>query len=476
MKRIVVWFRNDLRLHDHIALCEALQKAEEVIPVYCIDDQFLAKKDGSSRTNSFRLAATLSAVQNLKSNFQAIGGDLIVVRGKPEELISEIASRYQANAVYAFKEVAWEEVRSADRVEEHLWKFRIPLHQYIGNTLYNKEDLPFPIKDIPDIFSNFRKRLERDAIVRPCVPTPSRIRIPTDLQKSIVPSVTELGFEIPATDPRISMDYSGGETAALAHFQKYVWEDQHLLTYKETRNQLIGASYSSKLSTWLSLGCISPRKVYWEIQRFEKEVEANESTYWLYFELLWRDYFRFMFKKHGNALFREDGIRRVIRTDKSCEQEIRFEAWKNGCTGIPFIDANMRELNATGFMSNRGRQNVASYLINDLHITWTKGAEYFEEKLIDYNPSSNWGNWAYLAGVGNDPREQRYFNIDKQARDYDASGEYVRLWLPELQKVPTNFIHQPYLLSAEQQVQFNCKIGEDYPSPVIPKNKSSYSH
>jgi deoxyribodipyrimidine photo-lyase len=181
-----------------------------------------------------------------------------------------------------------------------------------------------------------------------------------------------------------------------------------------------------------------------------------------------------MFKKYGNALFREDGIKKVKRTDISENENELFDKWKEGKTGIPFIDANMLELKLTGFMSNRGRQNVASFLINDLHVTWTKGAAWFEENLIDYNPASNWGNWAYLAGVGNDPREERYFNVLKQAYDYDAKGDYVKHWLPCLNTLPKQYVHQPWLLNEKEQEQYSFNLGNNYPAPIIKLKKFSY--
>lgn len=155
---------------------------------------------------------------------------------------------------------------------------------------------------------------------------------------------------------------------------------------------------------------------------------ANESTYWLVFELLWRDFFRFMFKKHQTKLFQAAGITSEKTIPKSVGEKL-LNTWVNGTTGVGFIDANMRELQLTGFMSNRGRQNVASYLCNDLKLDWRYGAAYFEQQLIDYDVCSNWGNWAYLAGVGNDPRENRYFNIEKQAQDYDKNKAFRNLWL-----------------------------------------------
>jgi len=145
--------------------------------------------------------------------------------------------------------------------------------------------------------------------------------------------------------------------------------------------------------------------------------------------------------------------------------------WIEGRTGVPLIDANMRELSATGFMSNRGRQNVASFLVKDLKVNWQMGAEYFESLLIDYDPCSNWGNWNYIAGVGSDPRESRYFNILSQARKYDPEGKYIRQWLPELSEVPNEKIHQPDLLSEEEQSACHIRIGADYPKAMISTTK-----
>lgn len=154
------------------------------------------------------------------------------------------------------------------------------------------------------------------------------------------------------------------------------------------------------------MGCLSPREVYHEVKKYEAEYGANKSTYWMIFELLWRDYFRFMMKKHREKLFLKQGIKKQAPSDQTHNAQA-LQQWINGETGQDFIDANMRELKLTGFMSNRGRQNVASYLCHDLHVDWRYGAAYFEEMLIDYDASSNWGNWAYVAGVGNDPREKQ---------------------------------------------------------------------
>jgi deoxyribodipyrimidine photo-lyase len=167
--------------------------------------------------------------------------------------------------------------------------------------------------------------------------------------------------------------------------------------------------------------------VYREVRRYERERVKNDSTYWFIFELTWRDYFLFLARKFPRSIFSVLGPmhRRFPWTD----DRGKFERWQRGETGQGFIDANMREIAATGFMSNRGRQNVASFLARDLQVNWVMGAEYFESMLIDYDPASNYGNWTYTVGVGTDPREHRYFNPDRQAERYDPDGRFQRHWL-----------------------------------------------
>jgi deoxyribodipyrimidine photo-lyase len=228
---------------------------------------------------------------------------------------------------------------------------------------------------------------------------------------------------------------------------------------------MLGANYSSKFSPWLALGCLSPRYIYEQIQQYETERVQNDSTYWLVFELLWRDYFRFVCTKHGDRIFRRSGLQGIDIAWKEDWQ--RFDCWRNGTTGFPLIDANMQELAATGFISNRGRQNVASFLTKNLGIDWRMGAEWFESLLLDYDVCSNWCNWNYTAGVGNDARGFRFFNILKQSKDYDPDGKYVKHWLPALNKLPSSKVHEPWKLLPVEQQRFGVRLGVDYPKPLV---------
>ena len=229
-------------------------------------------------------------------------------------------------------------------------------------------------------------------------------------------------------DKRAAIKFRGGETEGINRIQTYFFDTKSIFNYKETRNGLVGENYSTKFSAWLALGCLSPREIYRQLKEYESLYSANESTYWLKFELLWRDYFRFMMKKYNYKYFLQHGIQTKKDTLNEHNQDL-LQQWIDGRTGLDFVDANMLELKLTGFMSNRGRQNVASYLCNDLKLDWRYGAAYFEQQLIDYDVCSNWGNWAYLAAVGNDPRDNRYFNIEKQAAVYDKNKTFRDLWL-----------------------------------------------
>ena len=466
-KRVIVWFKNDLRLLDHAALFSACKESPEIIPVYCFDPrQFVEVDLGIQKTGAFRAKFLIEAVDNLRSNLIGIGANLVIRIGKPEELIPELSVEFQAEAVFFSEEVTYEEKAIEKNLENALWKKGIETRTFWQSTLFHMEDLPFPVNQTPEVFTQFRKECEKFSTVRKTLQKPEKVNFPkTDLDLGHIPELSTLGLQEPVNSKKGVLPFSGGESAGMQRLQTYFWEKDCLKTYKETRNGLLGPDNSSKFSAWLALGCLSPRYIYAEVQRYEKERKKNDSTYWLVLELIWRDYFRFISKKHGSKIFQLQGIKENVdnwRKDKKL-----FAKWTEGKTGIPFVDANMRELNATGFMSNRGRQNVASFLVNDLGIDWRWGAMYFESQLIDYDVCSNWGNWIYVAGVGNDPRENRYFNILKQANNYDKKGDFVRYWIPELAKIPGFDIHQPNTMTKNELKAYGVQLGANYPHPIV---------
>ncbi len=472
MKNIgIVWFRNDLRLLDNEALTNAINSCDEVMPIYIFDERiFLGKtKFGFRKTGCKRAKFILESVIDLKKNLQEIGSDLYIRIGKPEEIITQIANECKASWVFCNREMTSEEIEVQDALEKNLWATGREVFYSRGKMLYYTADLPFPVLHTPDIFTNFRKEVERFVAVRLPLEKPTQLKpfAQKNIELGDMPCLSDFEFKDQQVDG-LEQHFVGGETTALNQLNYYIWETGLIAKYKESRNGLLGWDYSSKFSAWLSVGALSPKTIYHEIKKFESQKAANESTYWLIFELLWRDFFRLMGKKYINNIFKKGGL---IGKDPGGHIDwALFDAWANGKTGVPFIDANMRELKATGFMSNRGRQNVASFLVKDLGLNWLMGAEYFESQLIDYDPCSNYGNWNYIAGIGNDPREDRYFNILSQAKKYDGDGEFVRYWIPELSKLPANLIHQPNLLTIDQLQELEIE-DLNYPQPIIDVSK-----
>jgi deoxyribodipyrimidine photo-lyase len=459
----IVWFRNDLRLHDNEALIEALEKTQNVIPVYVFDPRvFLGKtRLGFEKCASFRAQFIIDAVTDLRKNLRDLGSELVIRVGKPEEELLAIAKDVKSSWIYCNRERTQEELEVQDSLEHNLWSIGQEIRYARGKMLFHTADLPFPIVQVPDTFTSFRKEVEDIIPVRLPLLKPERMTFPDiDIEVGEIPTLLTFGKKPIEHKHQENLFFKGGESAGVRRVHNYIWEDQKIKTYKESRDGMLGLDFSTKFSPWLSLGCVSPKYIVYEIRKFEKQVLKNQSTYWVFFELMWRDYFRLMGKKYGNRIFQSKGIRRVkIPMNKDIEL---FQKWASGQTGIPFIDANMRQLNETGFMSNRGRQNVASFLVKDLKVDWRLGAEYFESMLIDYDPCSNYGNWNYIAGIGNDPREDRHFNIISQARKYDADGKFIKYWLPELSDTPISYIHNPF-----ENIESHSIDGRNYAKPIV---------
>ncbi len=460
-KTVILWFRNDLRLHDHIPLTQALSRFDNVVPFYCFDiRQFEKNSVELPQTGPFRAKFLIETVADLKKSLQNLGSDLIIRTGYSEKEIMKIVRQLNTHDVYAYETIPRDENKSESTLKNFLGKRKLRI--FPGNTLISSDNLPFKISALPVIFTEFRKDIDKFCEIQMPLPAPIRMpAIPAGLDGGRIPTLQELGLSEIITDERAAFQFIGGEAEALDRVKYYIWQSDSIKQYKNTRNQLLGENYSSKFSPWLANGSLSARYVYHEVKKYEKQNIQNDSTFWLIYELLWKDFFHFTAMRYGKKLQRSGGIKGKTgawRYDKEL-----FVSWKNGKTGIPFIDANMRELNFTGFMSNRGRQNVASFLVKDLNVDWRLGGAYFESMLIDYSYGSNWGNWNYIAGVGNDPRKNRYFNVLMQAQRYDPRGDYVRHWLPELRAIKDEKIHQVFRLTRHEQNRLNIHLGSNYP-------------
>jgi deoxyribodipyrimidine photo-lyase len=414
MSTILYWFRNDLRLEDNPAFTRACEQASQIVPIYIHQDFSEMTHWGFPRVGKHRKQFINQALSELNHQLGAYGSSLLEFNGRPEDIFELLRNQIQSNLIYCEQIEAPEEITQLNRLRN----MGFVIESYWQSSMLGPKELPFALKNMPDIFTRFRQDVEGQGL--------SHTK-PIEVVKQIPSIPFHLVKE--KRQKNLSQEknsiFNGGETSALAHITQY-FERGLVDSYKKTRNQLIGMDYSSKFSPWLASGCCSPRVIAERLRNYESMHGPNEGTYWLWFELLWRDYFRFLHFKYGNQLYLPKGL-----SEKAVNifDENKFLQWSSGQTGEALIDAGMRELYETGFLSNRLRQVVASYWIYDMNGDWRAGAAWFESQLIDYDVYSNQGNWLYIAGRGTDPRGGRPFNVMKQTQDHDPDGIYRAKWL-----------------------------------------------
>jgi deoxyribodipyrimidine photo-lyase len=425
----LIWFRNNLRTTDNISLSKACA-GNSTIAVYYFDPRdYQTNEFGFKKTEKYRAKFLIESIDNLKLNLTKLNIPFYIIVGKPEDSINELISQHQIDRVYLQAEWTRDENKVLKAVKKSITK-KVAFIASYDQFLFQPEDIPFSNFDlIPDVYTSFRKQCEKQAKIRipqqriKAKPKENYIAIDTS-----IPLLKDLGLEDFAVDSRTAFPFKGGGDEALKRLNYYLWDSKKIATYKKTRNGLVGKDYSSKLSAWLANGSISPVTIYWAIKDFERQVVKNQDTYWLIFELIWRDYFKYISLKYKSKIFKQGGI--LDTTYQWNNSDKVLESWINGNTKEPFVNANMIELLKTGWMSNRGRQNVASYWSKELKQDWRIGAAYMESILLDYDVHSNWCNWMYNSGVGNDPRDRK-FNITRQADMYDSNKTFQQLWLQE---------------------------------------------
>jgi len=422
----LIWFRNNLRTKDNASLEKAVENCNKIIAVYCFDPKlFKIDKFGFQKTAKFRAQFLIETITDLKENLANLNVTLLTYFESPENKIHEICDAFSIDAIYTQKEWTKEEIITNNLIKDTLSETIDFIEDY-DQFLYHPETVSKNFNNIPDVFTQFRKKLEKYITIQEEVSI-SKLPVSNTIENNTkIPTLLELGFNDFEVQPNTAFPFLGGENEALKRLNYYLFESKKIGFYKKTRNGLVGIDYSTKFSPWLANGSLSAKSIYWEIKRYEAEFGANDSTYWVIFELIWRDYFKYISLKYDSKIFKIGGI-----LDKeyhwNTDSEI-IETWINGETKDDFVNANMIELKETGWMSNRGRQNVASYFSKELLLDWRIGAAYFESMLIDYDVHSNYGNWMYVAGVGNDPRDRK-FNTQLQAERYDANHKFRKIWL-----------------------------------------------
>lgn len=424
----ILWYTNDLRTRDSESLYNSMQEEIPFLAVYVFDRDFFSQHQfGCRKIGKFRAQFLLESVKDLKKNLAQQNIPFLIRLAKTENVFKEISEEFEIVKIFCQEEWTREET-----------ELRAKIRQIIPFAVWEQSYSQFLVHPlfvfkmmgtIPMLFTTFRQKIEKNLLIRPEFESENLMYYKEDIvAESDEISLQDLVFEDLKKDERSAFPFSGGESEALNRLRSYFSETKNISRYKETRNGLAGTEYSSKFSAWLADGSLSAVTIYHETKKYENEFGSNDSTYWLIFELLWRDFFRYISLQHKDLIFRKSGIKRHSYFAEN--NAALIQKWKEGKTDSEFINANMLELKNTGWMSNRGRQNVASYFCKILKQDWRIGAAYFEEMLIDYDVHSNYGNWLYLAGVGNDNRD-RIFNPEKQAELYDPNKEFRQLWLKQ---------------------------------------------
>ena len=448
------WVRRDLRLTDNQALSAALAAGETVAPVFVLDDRLLAAPNANARRTAFLYAGLAALDADLRSR----GSQLILRRGDPAAELARLAAESGATAVFAERDHSPYALRRDGAVAAAL---PVPLHLTEGVTARplaagRKDDgAPYTV------FTPYSRRWQTHGPLtrQELLPAPRQIATPADI----------VSAPLPATEPGRHDLFPAGEGEAKRRLGAFVaGDDAPVFRYAARRNDP-ALDGTARLSPYLRFGMISARLA--AVAACEAIVRAPDDTgresaqTWLS-ELIWRDFYMTIlaaFPHVRGGSFRPEYDAIVWRNDPA-----EFAAWCEGRTGYPFIDAAMRELRTTGWMHNRARMAVASFLVKDLLIDWRWGERWFMQQLLDGDPAANNGGWQWAAGTGTDAAPYfRIFNPVSQGEKFDPAGAYVRCYVPELGSVPANYIHAPWMMLRSEQVRARCIIGQDYPAPIV---------
>lgn len=401
----IYWFTHDLRVKDNPLLARARNSQTPLLAVYLVDS------DSYQQMGAARKQFIHACLDDLRESLAQINIQLRVEQkpwAEQADYLNQLCAEHHSATLYVC-----EQAGSYERgIIEQL---TVKVETDYSSTLFCESDLPFSLAEMPSSFSKARRLWEKDSAL-----------MATLSYDALLTNHPQLFDSMQSAPCKPLAEFKGGEHAAEAHLHSY-FSSQAPSYYKQTRNALDGWLQSTKLSPWLAHGCISPRQVMLALRYYETRHGANESTYWIFFELLWREYFFWYARAHRERVFTASGLRDSPAYAMNQDHDA-LNRWQQGLTEFPLVNACMRQLNETGYMSNRGRQLVASCLVNELKLDWRLGAQYFERQLIDYDVASNWGNWQYLGGVGADPRGLRRFDQEKQQHTYDPYGEFIKRW------------------------------------------------
>ncbi len=445
----ILWLRRELRVHDHPALTAALQRDHEVVPVFCLDRRLLHGRHRSGPRTQF----LLECLRDLDATLRRLGSGLVIRIGAPERELVALAHDLGARELHLSTDAGpFARARDA-RVREAMSSVGVELVAHPGLFVVDRpaairtgEDRPYTV-----FTPYFRAWLK--APRRTVLPPPSSLPpLPPGVATGSIPSLQELGLRQEVAEPA-----PGGEPAARRVLEQLL----PIAVDYQRRHDLPGADGTSRLSPYLHFGCLSAREL-------EQGLPPGDGPQALRRQLCWRDFYaQVLFHHPGNAhLEHQPRYRGTIRWRR---HEGGFAAWCEGRTGFPLVDAGMRQLRREGWMHNRVRLVVASFLTKDLGLDWRRGERWFMRMLIDGDEANNNGNWQWIASVGVDPQPpfRRIYNPARHQERFDPEGVYVRRYLPELRSVPDRYLAEPWRMPASVQGESGCVIGRDYPAPIV---------
>jgi deoxyribodipyrimidine photo-lyase len=453
MRTVLWWVRRDLRLTDNQALASALANASRVLPVFILDPELLNSPDVGDK----RVAFLFGGLHQLDADLRERGSRLVLRQGDPVQELAALVRETAADAVFAEEDYApYAQQREARAAEA------LPLN-LTGGLIVHPPEVVVKADGTPyAVFTPFRRAWKALPLppARSVLSTPRQLPEPPDVASLPLPERSILSTAVP---------FPPGEAEAERRLQAFVnGEYSAVYDYAEGRDRLDLAG-TSQLSPYLRFGMLSARQAVVSAQR-AMEGAANpparkSAETWLN-ELIWREFFISIlaqFPEVSQQSFRID-----LRGIAWENDEAAFSAWCQGRTGYPAVDAAMRQLVHTGWMHNRARMIVASFLVKDLLVDWRWGERFFMRHLVDGDPAANNGGWQWVAGTGTDAAPYfRIFSPVLQGRKYDPGGRFVRYWLPELTHVPDTYVHAPWEMPIEVQRQAQCLIGKDYPTPIV---------
>jgi deoxyribodipyrimidine photo-lyase len=458
-RSVVVWFRRDLRLHDHPALGAALADGDRMAALFVLDERLLGGRWPAPNRTWFML----ESVRELAAALAARGSRLHVRLGIPEQVVPAFAREAGAVIVHVTGDHAPYGRERDRRVGERLLADGRELRHHAGHLVHEPDAIVRPDGSGYSVYSPFRRTWDRLS-VRPLVPAPDVLPSPPDdLDPGVLPGSGGPGGEPPTAATALLP--LPGEAAARARLHR--WLESGIEDYDRTRDVPGIEGGTSRLSQDLHFGLLSAAEVA------SRAAGPGEGRRRYLAELAWRDFY-------AHLLYRQPRLRRQsYRLDfdqvgaaalpgRPALEPSLVEAWQDGRTGYPFVDAGMRQLRAMGWMHNRVRMVAASFLVKHLLVDWRTGEAHFMRHLVDGDVASNNGGWQWAASVGTDPQPYfRVFNPVLQGERFDADGRYVRRWVPELAAVPDPFLHAPWRMPTHVQAQAGCRIGQDYPAPIV---------